>query len=136
MRATLKTQIAKLKRMQSNIYKGDTFLKEVQKLNELVLNSSENEKIEANKLLIELMNNGLSIIQSAVEKLKFNETATIINTNNKSYDLRNWATITQYAKLFGYKNIQSVSNKIARGKIHSSDIIYIPDLDLKLIRLP
>ncbi len=136
MESAIRVQIKKVKRMRFNINKGDKYLKEVQKLQLLSQNCAEEDKdFVANELLLHV-DKSLSDMKNFLIEYKNKKSAPIIQIDNQQYDMRNWATISQYAKIFGYKSVQALSNKISRGAIAQTDIVYIPALDIKLIRLP
>ena len=136
MDVAFKKQIAKLKRMQSNFNQGEKYVIEAQKLKEMAVNCPEEDKSELGDLILQLLDEGLTKMELTLRAFKQKQDSSVVTVNNEQYDMRHWATVTQYAKLFGYKNIQSVSNKIARGTIPAKDIVLIPELDIKLIRLP
>lgn len=136
MESAIKIQMTKLKRMQFNINKGDKYLKEVQKLKELAETCSVEDKKALGDEILKHLDKSLSDMKMALIAYKSNQSASTITINGHSYNMKDYATISQYAKLFGYKSVQAVSNKISRGSIPAQDVVHIPELDVKLIRLP
>lgn len=132
----IKKQLTKIKRMQINFNKGEKFLVEIQKLQDMLPLLSPSDKKLAIDELLKITDDGLLRMKEKLIAYKLKQHAPIIHVGEVSYDLKEWATVSQYQKLFGYKNPQSVYNKLARGSIKNTDVAYIPSLDIRLIRLP
>ena len=55
--------------------------------------------------------------------------------NGIRYDLGEWVTIAEYAKRFGMKSTNVVTNWIRRGVIPTENVISVPELnDIRLIK--
>lgn len=55
--------------------------------------------------------------------------------NGIRYDLGEWITIAEYAKRFGVKSTNVVTNWIRRGIIPTENVIAVPELnDIRLIK--
>lgn len=96
--------------------------------------SSELEKETIGKLWNEMDTRTLNHLKDHLNAYQTSTNAKII-VGEKVYDMKHWCTISQYAKIHGYKNTMAVSNKMRRGSISSENIAYIPELDMKLIRI-
>ena len=136
MNLIVKKQLAKVKRMYHNSNRGDKYMSELNKLGNMSDLCTEEEKKVVSDTMYKLMDEGINRLKSMIIAYKNKSSAPVILVDNNKYDMREYATITQYAQLYGYKSVQAVSNKIARGTIPKSDIVHIPELDVKLIRLP
>lgn len=136
MKKELKNQFLKLKKMSTSIHLSEKRLVELEKLKEMLIDASEEEKIEAKKILDKDIDDNLTFLKTTIEAYKVREEASFIQIGNTKIDMREWCTISQYAKLFKYKSTMNVSNQIRRGTIPPERINYIKDLDIKLIRLP
>ncbi len=77
-----------------------------------------------------------NLIKTALQVYKSRMQHTKIYIFNQEYDLSQWCTITQYAKIMNIKSTQVITNQIKRGKIAPQNLLIVPELDLKLIRLP
>lgn len=84
---------------------------------------------EKNEEQFNLMSTALQVYKNKMQHSK-------ILISSQEYDLSQWCTITQYAKLLNIKSTQVVTNQIKRGKIPAQNILVIPELDLKLMKLP
>ncbi len=62
--------------------------------------------------------------------------SSVMSICNQGYDLSEWCTITQYAIILNFKITQAITNQIKRGKMPTQHVLSIPELDLKLIKLP
>ncbi|TAF74716.1 MAG: hypothetical protein EAZ53_07950 [Bacteroidetes bacterium] len=136
MRTELKKQFSKLKKMSNSIHLSEKRLIELEKLKEMLLDATDEEKTEAKIALDKSMDENLTFLKTTIEAYKFRQEAPCIQIGNTKIDMREWCTISQYAKLFKYKSTMNVSNQIRRGTIPPERINYIKDLDIKLIRLP
>ena len=64
-----------------------------------------------------------------VQAVKFME------INGIRYDLGEWVTIAEYAKRFGVKSTNVITNWIRRGVIPTENVISVPELnDIRLIK--
>lgn len=60
--------------------------------------------------------------------LKTEQLKGVVKYGNKTYDLDEWVTLSQYAKIHGLK-MNTISNWLSRGNISVSDKIVIPQLN-------
>lgn len=104
-------------------------------LTDVMKSKSESEKTEVSNALLNYIKSDLPNFESMVVAYKTRKNATKLMINNQEFDMREWATISQYAKLQGYASTNVISNQIRRGKIDKSNIAYIPELDIKLIKI-
>ncbi len=77
-----------------------------------------------------------NLILNAFREYKNKMQHTKIYIYDQEYDLSQRCTITQYAKIMNIKSTQVITNQIKRGKISAQNILIVPELDLKLVRLP
>jgi hypothetical protein len=60
---------------------------------------------------------------------------TFLQQNGTTFPLTDWLTPAEYAKRFGLKSTNVVSNWIRRGVIPAENILHVPELnDIKLIK--
>ncbi len=57
-----------------------------------------------------------------------------LRLNGVDYPLTEWITLTQYAKQFGVKNVETIMNWIKRGIVPADHVKEIEQLGLRLIR--
>jgi len=69
------------------------------------------------------------IDQQAEETLRF------LALNGKRYNLDEWLTPAEYAKQYGLRSVNNVTNWMVRGIIPAVDILEVPELNgLRLVR--
>lgn len=67
--------------------------------------------------------------------LVIQETTAFLQQNGTNFPLTDWLTPVEYAKCFGLKSTNVVSNWIRRGIIPSENILHVPELnDIRLIK--
>lgn len=98
--------------------------------------SNESDRALVLQWLNEKNEDHFNLILSALQGYKNKMQHATININNTEYDLSQWCTITQYAKMMKIRSTQVITNQIKRGKIPAQNILIIPELDLKLMKLP
>lgn len=60
---------------------------------------------------------------------------TFLQQNGTKFPLTDWLTPAEYAKKFGLKSTNVVSNWIRRGIIPAENILHVPELnDIRLIK--
>ena len=60
---------------------------------------------------------------------------TFLQQNGAKFPLTDWITPAEYAKQFGLKSTNVVSNWIRRGVIPAENILHVPELnDIRLIK--
>lgn len=131
----VKKQLELIKKLSKNISMHEKKHLALQKLTTMLDSLTLEEKNEVGVELLNIMNNGLDLVEKTIEAYKSRSNAPSIIVGSQSYDLREWCTISQYAKLFNYPSTMPVSNQIRRKVIAPDRIATISDLGLKLIRL-
>lgn len=129
-----KRLISKIRKFQKSMQMEEA-MPYLQELNMYMDSQSEKEKKEIGSEISKILDEDLTKLKSILTAYKEREKATVITVDNVRYDMREWCTIAQYAKILGYKSTEAISNKIRRGKIPEHLIIYIPELDVKLIKI-
>ena len=99
------------------------------------LNFSEEEKKEIAEELNEISHISLSLLKQTIQAYISWKDAPVITVGDKVYDMKEYTTISEYAKLFGYKSTMVVTNQIRRNVIRSERVAFIPSLEIKLIKL-
>ncbi len=67
--------------------------------------------------------------------LVIQEATAFLQQNGTKFPLTDWLTPAEYAKRFGLKSTNVVSNWIRRGVIPSENILHVPELnDIRLIK--
>lgn len=63
------------------------------------------------------------------------EATAFLQQNGTKFPLTDWLTPAEYAKQFGLKSTNVVSNWIRRGVIPAENILHVPELnDIRLIK--
>ncbi|MBO0931233.1 hypothetical protein [Fibrella aquatilis] len=63
------------------------------------------------------------------------EATAFLQQNGTKFPLTDWLTPAEYAKRFGLKSTNVVSNWIKRGVIPTENILHVPELnDIRLIK--
>ena len=63
------------------------------------------------------------------------EATAFLQQNGTQFPLTDWLTPAEYAKRFGLKSTNVVSNWIRRGVIPAENILHVPELnDIRLIK--
>jgi translation elongation factor EF-Tu-like GTPase len=92
------------------------------------LSVEDRQKIKeaVSKMHQNLMKNANILIEKSQNYLK---------SQGKTYDLSDWVTVKQYAKIYGIASTQVVSNWIRRGVVPKENIVEIGEFNnLKLIK--
>ncbi len=104
-------------------------------LEKLLVNIQTDTELESIKKYWDEMDaRTLAHLQNHLKEYQERAKAKII-IDEKVYNMKEWCTISQYAKIHGYKSTEAVSNRMRRGVISPENIAYIPELDIKLIRI-
>ncbi len=92
--------------------------------------ASENEKQTVKAAIRQHIDGFLTESKQAIAKAD-----NYLVINGQQVDLAEWLTINEYAKRFGLKSTNVVSNRIKRGLIPDSNVFIVKELNnLKLIK--
>ena len=63
------------------------------------------------------------------------EATAFLEQNGTRFPLTDWLTPAEYAKRFGLRSTNAVSNWIRRGVIPAENVLHVPELnDLRLVK--
>jgi hypothetical protein len=65
---------------------------------------------------------------------KFSQKEVIIEVDGVKYPLKEWLTIKEYCDTFGLKTTSIVTNWSKRGIIPAENILFLPQLNIRLIK--
>lgn len=135
MNVQVKKLLSSLSKAQQ-LMDWDTAEQNLQTILNLKDTLNEGDKKEVLSNIDKLLHNDIERLKNRISAYKERQNATKIIVAQNEYDMKEWATISQYARLFGFQSTMAVSNQIRRGKIPAHRVVTIPELDIKLIRLP
>ena len=131
----IKKQLALLKKLSRDISLSDQRLIELEKFKTMLENATPEEQQYGAGELWKTLDGNLDFLEQSIKAYASRQNAPKITIGDKTYDLKEYCTISQYAKLFNYPSTMPITNQIRRKKISPDRVVFIPDLGIKLIRL-